>query len=308
MKPIVTLTLNPSLDTSSFADKIRPLHKIRTTEERYHAGGGGINVARVVLELGGAAHAVYLAGGPTGKVLEDLLALAGVQADRVPIGGYTRISHTVFEVSSEQEFRFVPEGPQIELVEWEKCLVALSSLDFDYIIASGSLPRGLPNEAYHRVIEIAAQKGARVVLDTSGPVLRATLAKGVFLIKPSLGELEALVDSPLPDLRAQTNAARGLVDAGQAEIVAVTSGGDGALIVNSDDAWHIAAPPVLARSAVGAGDSFLAALTMGLVQGRSLKSSLAYGVSAGTAAVLSPGAELCQAADVERLYAQLNAT
>lgn len=305
MKPIVTLTLNPSLDASSFTESIYPLHKIRTTEERYHPGGGGINVARVLLELGGSARALYLAGGPTGRVLDDLLALAGVPAERVSIAGYTRVAHTVFERSSEQEYRFVPDGPQIGPDEWERCLDALGRLDFDYVVASGSLPRGLPAGAYHRVIAIAALKGARVVLDTSGPVLQATLGKGVYLVKPSRGELETLVGSSLPDIAAQTRAARDLIQAGQAEIVAVTSGGEGALIVSRDEAWDIAAPPVSARSAVGAGDSFLAALTLALVQGRPLRAALAYGVASGTAAVLSPGAELCQAEDVERLYTEL---
>lgn len=307
MKPIVTLTLNPSLDASSYAETIRPLHKIRTSEERYHAGGGGINVARVLLDLGGSAHALYLAGGPTGTVLDELLALAGVPAERVSIGEYTRIAHTVFERSSEQEYRFVPDGPEVGVDEWEHCLIALGKLDFDYVVASGSLPRGLPVDAYHRVLDIAALNGARVVLDTSGPVLRATLGKGVYLVKPSRGELETLVGSALPDITAQTTAARDLIQGGQAEIVAVTSGGEGALIVSRDEAWAIAAPPVPARSAVGAGDSFLAALTLALVQGRPLRSALAYGVAAGTAAVLSPGAELCQAVDVERLYADLMA-
>ena len=234
MKPIVTLTLNPSLDASSYAQTIRPLHKIRTSEERYHPGGGGINVARVLLELGGPAHALYLAGGPTGAVLDDLLALAGVPSERVSIGGYTRVAHTVFERSSEQEYRFVPEGPEIGLDEWEHCLVALGKLDFDYVVASGSLPRGLPADAYRRVLDIAALKGARVVLDTSGPVLAATLGQGVYLVKPSRGELEKLVGSPLPDITSQTRAARDLIQVGQAEIVAVTSGGDGALIVSRD--------------------------------------------------------------------------
>lgn len=307
MKPIVTLTLNPTVDGSSSAETIRPLHKIRTTDERYHPGGGGINVARVVRELGGSALALYLAGGAPGNLLEDLLTSTGIAARRVPIKGYTRIAHTVFERSSQQEYRFVPDGPEISAKEWDACLAALENHDFDYVVASGSLPRGLPTDAYHRVIDIAARKHARVILDTSGAALRATLDKGVFLVKPSLGELEGLFGQQFRDPGAAEAAARELVEVGHAEIVAVSFGRDGALLVSKNGTWRLTPPPIEARSAVGAGDSFVAAMTVAIVQGRPLDAALAYAVAAGTAAVLSPGAELAQSEDVERLYATLRA-
>lgn len=305
MKPIVTLTLNPTIDGSASAEAIRPLRKIRTTDERYQPGGGGINVARVIHELGGSAHAVYLVGGPTGKILDEMMAGAGVSAQPIAIAGTTRIAHTVFERVSGMEYRFVPEGPQISGDEWKSCFEALTNLDFDHIVISGSLPRGLSDDAYHGVLEIAGRKGARVVLDTSGPALRATLDRGVFLVKPSLGELEGLIGRKLPDPKAQKEAARELVKAGNAEIVAVTCGRDGAVIVSKDAAWRVAAPSVSAQTAVGAGDSFTAAVTLALGQGRSLEHALVFGVAAGTAAVLSPGAELCRSEDVDRLYASL---
>lgn len=305
MKPIVTLTLNPTIDGSASAEAIRPLRKIRTTDERYKAGGGGINVAQVIHELGGRAHAIYLVGGPTGKILDELLASAGISAQPITIAGTTRIAHTVLERVSGMEYRFVPEGPKISGDEWKTCLNALACLDFDYVVVSGSLPCGLSDDAFHGVIEIAARKGARVVLDTSGPALRATLDQGVFLVKPSLGELESLIGQKLPDPNAQKKAARELIKAGNAEIVAVTCGREGAVIVSKDAAWRVVAPPVLAQTAVGAGDSFAAAVTLAFGQGRSLEHALVFGVAAGTAAVISPGAELCRSEDVKRLYASL---
>lgn len=308
MKPIVTLTLNPTIDGSASADVIAPFRKIRTSNERYHPGGGGINVARVVQELGGEALAVYLAGGVTGAILDDLLTAAGVQYRRIPIAGYTRIAHTVFERSTGQEYRFVPEGPEISPREWETCLTTLATLDFDYIVISGSLPRGLPETAYARVVEVATARRAQVILDTSGAALNATLSKGVYLVKPNRRELEELVGRPLPEPADQIAAAQTLIANKSAEIVAITLGGDGALIVGQREAWFAAASPVTAHSAVGAGDSFVGAITLALAQGRSLNEVLAYGVAAGTAAVLSPGAELSRADDVERLYADLRKT
>ena len=302
MKPIVTLTLNPTIDGSASAELIQPLLKIRTSDERYHPGGGGINVARVVQELGGEALAVYLRGGATGAILDDLLQTVGVATRQIPIDGYTRIAHTVFERSSGQEFRFVPEGPEVSCEEWAACLAVLENLEFDYIVVSGTVPRGLPTDAYQRVSEIAARKNARFILDTSGEALRTTVGRNVFLIKPNLGELEELTGRVLDSAKAQVAAARGLIANNAAEIVAVTLGGDGALIVNKNESWSASLPFVEARSAVGAGDSFVGGVTLAFAQGRSLKATLAYGVAAGTAAVISPGAELCLIEDVNRLY------
>src|SRR5687768_6820594 len=109
MTPIVTLTLNPSVDGGAVAEVVQPIRKIRTSNERYDPGGGGINVARVVQELGGTAFAVYLSGGATGPVLDDLLVTARIPSRRIAIGGHTRISHVVYERSSGLEYRFVPE-------------------------------------------------------------------------------------------------------------------------------------------------------------------------------------------------------
>ena len=305
MKPIITLTLNPTIDGSASADVIQPLRKIRTSGEQYHPGGGGINVARVIEELGGTARAIYLAGGATGAILDDLLRSAGIAADRTAIKGYTRIAHTVFERSSGQEFRFVPEGPEVSAEEWDRCLAALEAFDFDYVVASGSLPRGLPDTAYNRVIELADSKKARMVLDTSGPALHRALGKGVFLIKPNLRELEELTGRALPDTAARVSAARALIRESAVQTVALTLGSDGALLVSKDEAWSAKVPPIAAQSAVGAGDSFVGGVTVALALGKSLREVLASGVAAGTAAVLSPGAALSQSDDFNRLYSKL---
>lgn len=305
MKPIITLTLNPTIDGSASADVIQPIRKIRTTDERYHPGGGGINVSRVIDVLGGTAHALYLAGGATGAILDDLLRSTGIETQCIAIKGYTRIAHTVFERSTGQEYRFVPEGPEVNTDEWESCLAALDLLDFDFVVASGSLPRGLPADAYSRVVEIASRKKARVFLDTSGPALRQALVKGVFLIKPNLRELQELTGRSLPDTKTRVSAARALVAARASQIVALTLGSEGAILVSKDEAWSAEVPPVLARSAVGAGDSFVAGVTLALAFGKPLREGLALGVAAGTAAVLSPGAGLSRRKDVERLYAAL---
>jgi 6-phosphofructokinase 2 len=285
MKPIVTLTLNPAIDGAAEAEEVRPIRKVRTWGERYDPGGGGINVARVVQELGGDAFAIYLSGGTTGPVLDALVRAAGIESRRIAIAGHTRISHTVHERSSGLEFRFVPEGPSVTPQEWQACLAALEEIDCEYLVASGSLPRGVPVDFYLSVAEIAQRKRAKLVLDTSGEAFRRAAAHGVHLMKPSLGELEDLIGRKLPDPADQERAVQGLVESGAAEIVASHSRPG--------------------RRAVGAGDSFLAAMTLGLAQARSPEEAFALGVAAGTAAVLTMGTELCRRDDVERIYDEL---
>jgi 6-phosphofructokinase 2 len=307
MKPIVTYTLNPAIDASCEAEVVRPIHKIRTTNERYDPGGGGINVARVIRELGGDALAIYFAGGLTGQAFNDMVGAIGLRCRVIPIAEMTRVSHTVYERSSGQEYRFVPEGPALQDVEWRAGLAVLDELDADYLVASGSLPHGAPTDFYARIARIARDKGVRFVLDTSGEALRAALEVGVHLIKPNLGELERLVGRSLLEPAEQEAAARQLVEEGRAEIVTVSLGAEGALLASADGGLRLSAPKIEPKSAVGAGDSFVAAMTFGLASGRSPRDAFALAVAAGTATVLTMGTELCRREDVLRIERQIRA-
>ena len=309
MAKIATLTLNPAIDGSSDADRVQHTHKVRTTNERFDPGGGGINVARVLARLGSDVEAVYLSGGVTGSVLTGLLDRAGLRQRSVPIAGDTRISLAVHEKETGKEYRFVPQGPEVSEPEWQGCLAMLETLDCDWLVLSGSLPRGVPVDFYARAVAIAKGKGARVVLDTSGAALKATLAQGsVYLVKPSLGEMEQLVGRPLRDGEAQGQAAQELVAAGSAEIVVVSMGHEGALLAMAEETLTHPAIPVDVRSAVGAGDSFVGGMTYGLAHGLTVADAFRLGIAAGTAAVLTPGTDLCHRADVAKLAAGLGVT
>lgn len=308
MKPIVTLTLNPAIDGACETELVRPTHKICTRGDRYDPGGGGINVARVVAELGGPACAVYLAGGATGDVFDELMAERRLPGNRVPIAGHTRISLTVFEQSTGQEYRFVPEGPEVSPGEWLECLSVIDRLDFDWLVISGSAPRGLPADCFVTLVHRARDRGARVVLDSSGPALAATLdAGGLTLIKPSHGELRALTGLALEDVSEIAEVAREIVESGRSEIVAVTMGHEGALLASREATLFRAPPSVPVRSATGAGDSFVGAMVLALAEGRGVRSAFLLGMAAGSATVMHPGTGLCQRADVERLHAGLAA-
>jgi 6-phosphofructokinase 2 len=302
---IVTLTLNPALDLASTAELVRPTHKIRTVGEHVDPGGGGINVARVVRMLGGEALAVLLAGGATGQYVGELLDEAGVARLSVPTRGRTRISFTVFEAASGLEYRFVPEGPEIAEAEWRAALEAVETVETDWVVASGSLPRGAPTDIYAEIARRAARRGRRFVLDTSGPPLAAALGHGITLLKPSLGELEALLGRKLADPRAQEAEALALVQSGAARMVALSLGREGAILASEAGVRRMAAPTVAVRSAVGAGDSFLAGLTLALARGETEEHALAWGIAAGVAALGSFGTARLDRAEVEAGYRAL---
>jgi 6-phosphofructokinase 2 len=303
---IVTLTVNPAIDGACEAEAVRPIHKIRTTNETFTPGGGGINVARVIHELGGEALAIYLAGGATGPVLDSLVDELELHHRTIPIAGNTRIAQVVYERSSGLEFRFVPQGPLVRESEWRACLETLESTDCDYLVASGSLSPGMPANFYTHVQDIAARKGAKFVLDTSGEELAASLHKGgIHFVKPSIGEFEALIGRSLPTVAEQDEAISTFARQGVVDYLCVTLGRDGAVFADRDGLLRLRSPEVEAKSAVGAGDSFVGAMAYALSIGRKPREAFAYGVAAGTAAVLHHDPYLCTRADVDRLYAQI---
>jgi len=302
---IVTLTINPAVDLACEAESVRPTRKIRTTAEQFDPGGGGVNVARVVNELGGESLAVLLAGGATGQFLRELLDREGVACRTVPVAGLTRISVAIHERSSGLEYRFVPEGPAVSDAEWHALLEALTEFEGDWLVASGSLPRGVPEDFYARLAVLAASRRQHFVLDSSGAALRAAFGKGITLIKPSLSEFEALVGREVRDPAEQEAEAVRLAREGAARLVVVSLGVDGAVMASADAAVRISAPKVPVRSAVGAGDSFVAAMTLGLARGLPAEDAFAWGIAAGSAAVMRYGTAHPLRSDVERLHDQI---
>ena len=302
MSKILSIALNPAIDISSDADKVRHTHKTRTHNQRQHAGGGGINVARVIVELGGDCDLLYLSGGATGTLLQAMLQPLGIRQHAFPIHDPVRVAYNVRELSTNLEYRFVPEGPQVTEAELAPVFALLENTDADYIVASGSLPRGVGDDTYARMAEIAAAKKARLILDTSGEALQETLSKAkVFLVKPSLGELASFVGQKIDHDNAGS-AAQAVVRSGAAEYMAVTLGGDGAILVGADTIQRVPAIEVPVQSAVGAGDSFVAAMTWSLAEGHDIGEAFRFGLAAGAAAVMTSGTELCRRADVLSLY------
>lgn len=304
MADIVTITPNPSVDLSFAVAHLVDTVKLRCGPPRTDAGGGGINVARVLHRLGSECLAVYLAGGATGVRLGELLDVERVAKASIEVEEETRENVTVLDESTRREFRFVLPGPTVTEIEWRRCLHYIESIDPlpRYVVASGSLPPGVPSDFYGRVARWAHARGVRLALDASGDALRAALEEGVFLVKPSLDELSGLVGAPLTTPSLWREAVGELVRRGKAWGVALTLGARGALFATKDDVVSLPALPVDVVSAVGAGDSFLAALIWALDHDASSIEALRYAIAAGAAAVRNPGTALCDASDVVRLY------
>ena len=301
---IATLTLNPTIDTALEAEEMVHTDKIRTAGERIDPGGGGINVARVLVRFGAPVQAIFMAGGSTGRLLDRLLQREGVERTYVPIAGETRVSVTVYERSTGREYRLVPEGPVLSDPEWQDCLKRIAEVECDYFVASGSLPRGVPKDFYARVADALASRPTKFIVDTSAEELRLALRSGnIFLVKPSKSELEDLAGTALPNVDAIVSAASRMVQDSAAQNVAVSLGEEGALLVDASGAQFMPAMDVEARSAVGAGDSFLAAMTYAFACGSDSSTALRLAVAAGAAATLSPGTDLCHPWDVTRLAA-----
>lgn len=300
---IVTVTINPAVDVSTSVESVTPTHKMRCDEARRDPGGGGINVARVAQRFEADVLAIYPAGGPIGQLLQRLVEHEGIRSLTVPIARDTRESFTVFETENAEEYRFVLPGPPLSEAEYQACLDAFNSLPDRprYTVASGSLPPGVPDDFYGRLIRHVGDRGGKIVVDTSGPPLKRALEAGVYLIKPSLREMRELTGESLDRESDCIAACRRLVDAGQAEIVALTLGHYGALLVSRELELRANPLPIKPVSTVGAGDSFLGAMVVRLAAGHGLEDAFRHGVAAGSAAILTQGTDLCRRADVERL-------
>jgi 6-phosphofructokinase 2 len=305
MAEIVTLTPNPAIDLSTSVDRIVPMRKLRCAPQRRDPGGGGVNVARVVKRFGGDVEAILPVGGFTGALLRSLIDDEGIANRIIATEAETREDFSVSELSTAQQYRFVLPGLPLREAEWRECLEALAATmpKPKFVVGSGSLPPGVPTDFYAQAAVIARELGAKFVVDTSGAALAAAIEHGVYMIKPNLRELRDLAGVELLHQEDWIVAAREYINAGKVEVVALSLGHLGALLVTRDRALRAPALPIKAVSAVGAGDSFLGAMIFSLAKGNSLADAFRLGMAAGSSALINAGTELCRAEDAYRLYA-----
>jgi 6-phosphofructokinase 2 len=307
MKKIITLTFSPSIDKSTSVHALIPEKKLTCAPPKMEAGGGGINVARAIKKLGGEAIAIFPCGGYTGVFFHHLLEKENIPCIIIESTHETKENFVVLDESSNKQYRF--GMPNVALLdnEWQECLKAVEGIkNVEFIVASGSLPSGVPLDIYAQLAKIAKKSGAKFIVDTSGEALKQAADEGVYLLKPNLGELALLAGLEKIEITEVEDVAKKIIAQNKCDIMVVSLGKDGALLVTKNESHKVVPPKVVTKSTVGAGDSMVAGLVFSLYKGRNLKQTLQYGVACGTAATMNSGTELCRKEDVEKLFNLLN--
>lgn len=308
MSRIITVTLNPALDLSTETAEVTPGVKLRCAAPRADPGGGGVNVSRAILKLGGESLCAVAAGGAAGATLLGLLEAEGLQARDLGLGLPTRESLSVIEASSGAQYRFVMPGP-----EWsaDHLAAAMARIEGwcapgDLLVPSGSLPPGVPADVFSDLGARMSARGVRMMLDTSGAALEAAaLRRGLYALRMDDTEAEGLAGRALPDVEASAAFAARLVAQGVAEIIQIARGGEGTVLATREGCWHCAPPAVEVVSAVGAGDSHVAGFVLGVASGLGSVEACVQGVAAAASAVMTPDTALCERGVAEQLAGEV---
>ena len=305
MKPfdIVTLTINPSVDKSAKFNGLIAEQKIRCDTPQYDAGGGGINVSKAIARLGGKSLCVFTAGGSTGERLEKLILEEDIECKAIPTKNWTRENFVGFDTVSKAQYRFGFPGTALSKTERETILQTIKELKTNYLVVSGSLNEGLSTDFYKTIAELIKATSLKLIVDTSGEALKKVLETGVYLVKPNIGELAKLIGVETIKPNDVESAAKKLIENGSAEIVVVSLGAEGAILVTKDQTEFVKAPKVEKKSTVGAGDSMVGGMVWALSQNKPLKEVIQWGVSCGTAATMNEGTQLFKLDDAKKLFA-----
>ncbi len=296
---ILTVTLNPAVDQTKVLDRFVSGDTLRVKVSRTDAGGKGINVSRVVAELGAESVALGFAAGGLGRYVEQALKNEGVECDFVHTKGETRTNITILDESRHENTILSDRGPQTDPRSVDKLLGKLRKRlePGDWLVVAGSIPPPLSPQVYGDIITLAREQGAHTVLDADGPALAAGVKAKPEMVKGNRRELERLLGRHLDDETSTLEAARDVWSMGVTRAV-VTRGRHGAIAMCDEGCWRGVAPKVRAVSAVGSGDAFLAGIVLTLSRGGTMEEALRLGVAAGTACVLTPGTELCHSREV----------
>jgi 6-phosphofructokinase 2 len=303
---IVTLTVSPALDKSAHFSGLVPEQKIRCQTPLFDAGGGGINVSKAISRLEGKSLAVITSGGSTGEMLKKLLQEESISFEAIETRSGTRENFVAVDDNTNSQFRFVFPSPPVTIAEKDKIISTIQELEFNYLIVSGGLSEGMPVDFYKQIAEMAKTSNSKLIIDTSGEPLRKALEAGVYMIKPNVGELAKLVGVEHLQMEEVNRAAKEIISKGGAEIVVVSLGPQGAVLVTKDSYDYVPAPNVAKKSTVGAGDSMVGGMVWALAQNKPLKEVLRWGVACGSAATMNEGTQLFKLEDAKRLFEWVN--
>jgi 1-phosphofructokinase family hexose kinase len=299
---IFTVTLNPAIDQTLVVPKFLAGDTIRVKSSRFDPGGKGINVSRVIQELGGESVAMGFAPGSLGRFVEQSLESANIETDFIHTKGETRTNITILDESRHVTTILSDPGPDTDPNSIKELRRRLKRRmrPGDWLVLAGSIPPPLTPAVYADIIHEASEAGVHTALDADGAALATGAEAHPEVLKGNRRELERLLDRHLADEQAVLDAAHEVRKSGVKTVV-VTRGREGAIATNNGHDFRGAAPRVRSVSAVGSGDAFLAGVVLTLSQGGSLEEAMKLGIASGTAAVLNQGTELCRRREVDIL-------
>ena len=306
MTKILTITLAPSIDLATSIDRVIAGAKLRCPPPRMDPGGGGVNVARAIKQLGGSSEALVVVGGATGNQLIDLLNTESIETIPVQVAQHTRQSLAVTDSTTSEQYRFSLLAEPLGADDSVQILNSITEATSDgaLVVLSGSVAPGLDVEFPQQIQAAIADRTNRLIVDTSGLPLAHLIAnptQPLHLLRVDQKEAADAAGVPLDTVQSSVEFAAGLVDRGVAEIVVTGRGADGSILVTKDMHLFCHAPKVAVRSKIGAGDAFVGAMALSMSRNEPLERTLQWGVAAASATVMTEGTALCRLEDVERL-------
>jgi 6-phosphofructokinase 2 len=306
---ILTITLNPAVDLATSVEKVVAGPKLYCTPPRVDPGGGGVNVARAIKQLGGHALALVAVGGSMGDTLLQLLATEGVPAHAVSVTGETRQSFAVTDESNGEQFRFSVPGQVLNMTDSALILSEISEAvtPDGFVVLSGGVAPGLSDDFPHRIQSAIAPKTDKLIVDTSKSPLTRLISAPVaplHLLRIDRREAEQAAAHPMETINDSLTFAEGLIARGVARMVVTGRGAEGSVMVTESGRFFCHAPQVPVSSKVGAGDALVGSLTLALSRGETPDQALRWGVAAASATVGTEGTALCSLKETEALFEQ----
>jgi len=305
---IFTLTMNPCLDRYIYIDKLILDDTIRAKKVKDYPAGKGIDVSRVIKELDGISIAIAILGGETGDRIERMLDKEGVIYSSIRVENETRMN--IILESDKGQYRISMPGASIRK---KKLNVVFEMLDAlvrvgDIVVISGSLPKGIKPETYFEIIKLLKNKKSFVYFDSDGEKLKSGIKAGPDVIKPNKYEFSRLIEKEVDEsnLKTLVKDGREIIKRYGLKEILLTLGSKGSLLITNEEAFFSSPLNVPVNSAVGAGDSFLAAYVLKRSENKSVLEAFKWANAAGNAAVMTPGTELCRKNDVLDLLGKIN--
>ena len=306
MNDILTITLNPALDLSTEVGTVSPGPKLRCEEPRHDPGGGGVNVSRAIKRLGGQSIAFVALGGETGAAYKGLIEAEDIPVEVFAADGNTRQSIAILETSSGRQYRFQFPGPAWTDEQTGRMLARLEPLmrKGQMVVLSGSVPAGVPSDIASTINRMAVECGAQLIVDTSGEALTEAArnrAAPFAMLRMDGAEAAEVSGRQFSEPAELAGYGTELIGAGVADHLVMSMGSKGTVGVSAGERFFCKPPKLKPLSAVGAGDSMVAAIALELSRGGTFRDAVRHGVAAAGSAVLTPATELCSKATADEI-------